>query len=127
MFDSSRKTNDEPALKKRRDATIGFRFSGACRSARTMQPNQIDSVWNGKSRLNPQAEYMNSLRVDSALERCIQMISAQLAQRFRRSVSAVMMSGMGTYGQMEQLRQCMLREFAGKIPPHHWNMLENTE
>ncbi|VDP18174.1 unnamed protein product [Echinostoma caproni] len=60
--------------------------------------------------LDPQAEYLNALRVDSALERCIELVGTQSGRRDR--------------SQMERLRQCMLREFSGKISSDRWKEIE---
>ncbi|VDP69914.1 unnamed protein product [Echinostoma caproni] len=73
---------------------------------------------------DPQAEYLTSLRVDSALERCIQLIGTQSVQRFRKSVTSANVPGINNFSQMEQLRQCMLQQFAGKVPYNRWSIIE---
>ncbi|THD27859.1 hypothetical protein D915_001216 [Fasciola hepatica] len=98
-----------------------------CFSALVFLMHQIGSTPMGA--FDPQAElmrqeYITSLRVDSALDRCIHRLSAQANQRFRKSIGPSNGARMNSFSQMEQLRQCMLQEFAGKVSSHRWNSLD---
>ncbi|KAA0188668.1 hypothetical protein FBUS_05083 [Fasciolopsis buskii] len=66
-------------------------------------------------------EYITSLRVDSALDRCIRRLSAQSSRRYRKSIEPSSMLTTNSFSQMDQLRQCMQQEFAGKVSSHRWN------
>ncbi|VDP83094.1 unnamed protein product [Echinostoma caproni] len=72
---------------------------------------------------DPQAEYINFIRVDNALERCIQLISTQSTHRMGKLMRTPNLPGTGAFNHMEQLRKCMLQEFADKVPSNRWNMV----
>ncbi|KAA0189536.1 hypothetical protein FBUS_04300 [Fasciolopsis buskii] len=57
-------------------------------------------------------EYLTSARVDNALERCVRMLGVESSRGMA-----------GASGQLDRLRECMLREFAGKLSPNHWNIV----
>ncbi|TPP57217.1 hypothetical protein FGIG_02936 [Fasciola gigantica] len=69
------------------------------------------------SMLDPQSEvlsreYVTSARVDSALERCLRKTGVESSREIA-----------GASGQLDRIRECMLKEFAGKLSPQHWNIL----
>ncbi|TPP57216.1 hypothetical protein FGIG_02935 [Fasciola gigantica] len=58
-------------------------------------------------------EYVTSSRVDSALERCLQLIGIELGK-----------GNLDASVQLDRLRKCIMTEFAGKLLPQHWNFLQ---
>ncbi|THD27858.1 hypothetical protein D915_001215 [Fasciola hepatica] len=61
---------------------------------------------------SPNHGYLTSSRVDSALKRCLQLVG-----------DGLVLPGLGIFGQLDGLRECMMREFSSSLSRHHWSIL----